>query len=40
MDDVVKALPEIDQRVEKMVKRGQWHVPGYDEKFGNFGVGF
>ncbi|KAI8921512.1 hypothetical protein BC831DRAFT_476852 [Entophlyctis helioformis] len=39
-EDVVKALPEIDTTVEKMSKRGQWRVPGYYEKFGEFIVGF
>ncbi|KAJ3027609.1 UNVERIFIED_CONTAM: ATP synthase d subunit [Siphonaria sp. JEL0065] len=40
IDDVVKAVPEIDATVEKMIKRGQWRVPGYYEKFGEFNVGF
>ncbi len=40
VDDVVQAAPEIDQTVEKMVKRSQWLVPGYYEKFGEFKVGF
>ncbi|KAJ3289102.1 mitochondrial ATP synthase [Rhizoclosmatium globosum] len=40
IDDVVKAVPEIDATVEKMIKRGQWRMPGYYEKFGEFNVGF
>ncbi|KAI8617513.1 hypothetical protein BC830DRAFT_1062371 [Chytriomyces sp. MP71] len=36
VDDVVKAVPEIDSIVEKMVKRGQWRLPGYYEKFVTF----
>ncbi|KAJ3247157.1 ATP synthase d subunit [Chytriomyces hyalinus] len=40
VDDVVKAVPEIDGIVEKMAKRGQWRLPGYYEKFGEFKVGF
>ncbi|KAJ3236097.1 ATP synthase d subunit [Chytriomyces hyalinus] len=32
VDDVVKAVPEIDGIVEKMAKRGQWRLPGYYEK--------
>ncbi|KAJ1550222.1 ATP synthase d subunit [Cladochytrium tenue] len=30
--DVSKADPTLDKNVEKMVKRGQWLVPGYYEK--------
>ncbi|CAI2169018.1 6211_t:CDS:2 [Funneliformis geosporum] len=30
----ITAKPEINDIVEKMVKRGQWGVPGYEEKFG------
>ncbi|KAJ3195622.1 ATP synthase d subunit [Irineochytrium annulatum] len=33
VDDVAKAYPELDSIVEKMVKRGQWRVPGYYEKY-------
>ncbi|KAJ3183249.1 ATP synthase d subunit [Gaertneriomyces sp. JEL0708] len=40
VDDVAKAYPELDKTVEKMVKRGQWSVPGYYERFGDFIVGF
>jgi F-type H+-transporting ATPase subunit d len=40
VDDVAKAYPPLDSIVEKMAKRGQWKVPGYYEKFGEFSVGF
>ncbi|KAJ3057195.1 ATP synthase d subunit [Rhizophlyctis rosea] len=42
VDDVCNAVPnqEIDRTVIKMAKRGQWVVPGYYEKFGEFIVGF
>lgn len=38
VDDLVKAKPEIDAKVEEMVKRGKWEVPGYAEKFGGLNV--
>lgn len=38
VDDLVKAKPEIDAKVEEMVKRGKWEVPGYAEKFGSLNV--
>jgi F-type H+-transporting ATPase subunit d len=34
VEEIVKARPEINDIVEKMVKKGQWDVPGYEEKFG------
>ncbi|KAJ3321283.1 ATP synthase d subunit [Boothiomyces sp. JEL0866] len=40
IDDVATAYPALDATVEKMAKRGQWRVPGYYEKFGEFSVGF
>ncbi|KAJ3327371.1 ATP synthase d subunit [Blyttiomyces sp. JEL0837] len=40
VDDVAKAYPDLDKTVEKMAKRGQWTVPGYYEKFGEFNIGF
>ncbi|KAJ3020182.1 ATP synthase d subunit [Thoreauomyces humboldtii] len=40
VEDVAKAYPDLDKTVEKMVKRGQWKVPGYYERFGDFIVGF
>ncbi|CAG8538860.1 7708_t:CDS:2 [Ambispora leptoticha] len=35
IDEVAKINPEIDRIVDKMVKRGYWDVPGYEEKFGS-----
>ncbi|KAJ2385134.1 ATP synthase d subunit [Coemansia sp. RSA 2559] len=35
VDDVVKAKPEVVQLTEEMVKKGQFTVDGYDEKFPN-----
>ncbi|KAI8808881.1 hypothetical protein BJ742DRAFT_853153 [Cladochytrium replicatum] len=40
VDDIASAIPELDPTVEKMVKRGQWKVPGYYERFGEYKVGF
>jgi F-type H+-transporting ATPase subunit d len=40
VEDVAAAYPEIDSIVEKMAKRGQWNVPGYYEKFGEYYLGF
>lgn len=38
VDDIVKANPEIEKKVEKMIKNGKWDVPGYEEKFGSLNV--
>ncbi|CCF57380.1 hypothetical protein KAFR_0C03890 [Kazachstania africana CBS 2517] len=38
VDELVKARPEIEEKVEQMVKNGKWEVPGYDEKFGSLNV--
>ncbi|CCH59910.1 hypothetical protein TBLA_0C00950 [Henningerozyma blattae CBS 6284] len=38
VDELVKAKPEIDAKVEEMVKKGKWDVPGYKEKFGDLTV--
>ncbi|GMM28172.1 F1F0 ATP synthase subunit D [Martiniozyma asiatica (nom. inval.)] len=35
VDDVVKARPDIEEKVEFMVTKGKFEVPGYNEKFGN-----
>ncbi|KAJ3201715.1 ATP synthase d subunit [Clydaea vesicula] len=40
VEDVTKILPEIDENTAKLAKRGQWTVPGYYEKFGEFKIGF
>ncbi|CAG8457031.1 9268_t:CDS:2 [Scutellospora calospora] len=34
VDELVKARPDLNDIVEKMVKKGRWTVPGYEEKFG------
>lgn len=38
VDELAKARPEIDAKVEEMVKKGKWEVPGYKEKFGDLTV--
>ncbi|RLV92667.1 ATP synthase subunit d mitochondrial [Spathaspora sp. JA1] len=38
VDDVAKARPDLDEKVEYMVKNGKWEVPGYKEKFGDLSV--
>ncbi|CCE65959.1 hypothetical protein TPHA_0N01780 [Tetrapisispora phaffii CBS 4417] len=38
VDELVAAKPEIDAKVEEMVKKGRWDVPGYKEKFGDLTV--
>ncbi|ODV91908.1 hypothetical protein CANCADRAFT_22959, partial [Tortispora caseinolytica NRRL Y-17796] len=35
VDDVVKARPDIDEKVDEMVIKGKWNIPGYKEKFGS-----
>ncbi|CCK71440.1 F1F0 ATP synthase subunit d KNAG_0H00240 [Huiozyma naganishii CBS 8797] len=38
VDELIKAKPEIDAKVEEMVKKGKWEVPGYEEKFGSLNL--
>lgn len=38
VDDLIKAKPEIDKKVEEMVKKGKWEVPEYYDKFGNMNL--
>ncbi|KAK6440884.1 GAL4 enhancer protein, partial [Oleoguttula sp. CCFEE 5521] len=38
VDEVVAARPDIDTRVEQLVSKGRWQVPGYKEKFGDLSV--
>ncbi|AQZ16434.1 ATP7 (YKL016C) [Zygosaccharomyces parabailii] len=38
VDELAQAKPEIDAKVEEMVKKGKWEVPGYKEKFGDLTV--
>lgn len=35
VEDILKAAPEVDEKVAEMVKKGKWNVPGYEEKFGS-----
>ena len=37
-DEVVAAQPDIDKRVEQLVSKHRWQVPGYKEKFGDLSV--
>lgn len=36
--DVAKARPDLDEKVNHMVKHGKWEVPTYKEKFGDLTV--
>ncbi|KIP09828.1 hypothetical protein PHLGIDRAFT_115984 [Phlebiopsis gigantea 11061_1 CR5-6] len=38
VDDVLAAHPRIAEVVETRLKRGQWTVPGYKEKFGDLAL--
>lgn len=35
VDDVVKARPDVEDKVQDMVSKGRFEVPGYKEKFGD-----
>ncbi|GME74540.1 unnamed protein product [[Candida] boidinii] len=35
VDDVVKARPDVEEKVADMVSKGRFEVPGYKEKFGD-----
>lgn len=35
VDDVVKARPDVEDKVADMVSKGRFEVPGYKEKFGD-----
>ncbi|EIE76791.1 hypothetical protein G6F57_003124 [Rhizopus arrhizus] len=35
VDDVVAANPKLIKEVEESIKKGEWSVPGYKEKFGD-----
>lgn len=35
VDDVVKARPDVEDKVSDMVSKGRFEVPGYKEKFGD-----
>ncbi|ODV97690.1 hypothetical protein PACTADRAFT_47559 [Pachysolen tannophilus NRRL Y-2460] len=38
VQDVVKARPDINDKVTDMVTKGRWEVPGYKEKFGDLTI--
>lgn len=38
VEDVAKARPDLDDKVNYMVKNGKWEVPSYKEKFGDLTV--
>merc|ERR1711879_123264 len=38
VDEVIAARPDIDHRVEQLVSKGRWQVPGYKERFGDLSV--
>ncbi|EDO15817.1 hypothetical protein Kpol_1057p5 [Vanderwaltozyma polyspora DSM 70294] len=38
VDEVAASRPDIDAKVNEMVKKGKWEVPGYKEKFGDLNV--
>ncbi|KAK9449062.1 uncharacterized protein V1518DRAFT_417063 [Limtongia smithiae] len=38
VDDVIAAKPELEKKVQEMVTKGRWDVPGYSEKFGSLAV--
>lgn len=35
VEDVVKARPDVEEKVQEMVSKGRFEVPGYKEKFGD-----
>ncbi|KAG7809204.1 hypothetical protein KL921_003201 [Ogataea angusta] len=35
VEDVVKARPDVEEKVQDMVSKGRFEVPGYKEKFGD-----
>lgn len=38
VEEVAKARPDLDEKVNYMIKNGKWEVPGYKEKFGDLTV--
>lgn len=38
VEDVAKARPDLDEKVNYMINHGKWEVPGYKEKFGDLTV--
>lgn len=35
IEDVMKAKPDVQEKVNELVSKGKWEVPGYKEKFGD-----
>jgi len=35
VEDVLKAAPEVEEKVQEFIKKSRWDVPGYTEKFGS-----
>ncbi|KAL6937333.1 ATP synthase d subunit [Hanseniaspora osmophila] len=35
IEDVMKAKPDVQEKVSELVSKGKWEVPGYKEKFGD-----
>lgn len=35
VEDILRAAPEVDEKVKEFIKKGRWDVPGYEEKFGS-----
>lgn len=35
VEDITKAAPEVEEKVQEFIKKGRWDVPGYAEKFGS-----
>lgn len=38
VDDIAKARPDLDEKVNYMIQHGKWEVPSYKEKFGDLTV--
>ncbi|KAI9733384.1 MAG: ATP synthase d subunit [Cirrosporium novae-zelandiae] len=38
VDDVAAVRPDVDRKVEEMIKKGKWMPPGYKEKFGDLSI--
>ena len=35
VEDILKAAPEVDEKVKEFISKSRWDVPGYSEKFGS-----
>lgn len=38
VQDVIKARPDVNDKVLEMIKHNRWEVPGYKEKFGDLTI--